>query len=1001
MKFLTKVTSQNGMNLITGIRSSGSWFQRWVDFSNEEATNKAIADAEKECTSVYFALGAFSKDDTGRLARKAKNCNSMRSFFLDIDCAAEKVNKHDLSGHYINQIDATVALIKFTKDTGLPAPTYVISSGKGLHVYWALDRDIPAAEWRRYAFIFKDTTRYYGLKADPARTADLSSILCVPGTLHKSGARVQPLRQSTLQIINADTMLNRLDELAVTVQSTHALKQKDIMLGLDKVPDYFGDEKSILDFPEIKGEPSFFGKIIRMQEVEGTGCKQLYDLYINQEKAPEPLWSAALSICKFTQDGDEWAVKISENYAGYDEYEMRKKMEQWEGPRTCNWFKQERPEMCNGCPHFNKSDTNVHFSPIILGTKPDDGPVEVTAPIAVKSAGSFKKGSLESFVIPTMPYGFKRDPKGGILMQVEKDDDTNEDGEQKPDGKKWTRIFSHDLYVFDRIGFDGEGKPRFWARYHSPQDGVIEFELTTDDIYCTPAVMKQRLAAKNVLFDPFLDNPKHVCTYLQAEVAKLQREKPMAIAPMQLGWTDRGSFVLGRHEVKADASRVVPISSTNTAQRFANALNPHFATESELDQWNKCLQTLYGAADAGLYRLILAAGVGSVIRSRYGHEVGGLLNMYSEDSGLGKTTLSKVMASFYGDPTPFVLQAKHGATNTAFFETISYVNSLPLILDETGQLDAYALMEFIHTSTSGKPKLRASASANDVRQTLDGWRSFVISSSNVSLWNRIVEERSENEAYLMRVVEIPLQRLEQHSDRSLTDGAIRSIEKLAGVCNMRLIQHILQNDEALESQWLDTVARLSSKAGLSVQHRFWVDIIASAVIGASVGYDAGVFPFSPDDIERTAIKVLRDMAARVSDKTVSDEQLLSDLVNENLDKTIAVGDTTKNSPIIVPRTEIQMRYETITGDVYISERAVKKFARDHRFGVERLENYMRAAGAVSKVKKAMGANAGIGFITTLTNTWYIPRDVAKKLNINITFEELKDAKNATNGESPF
>jgi hypothetical protein len=65
---------------------------------------------------------------------------------------------------------------------GLAPPTLRVDSGGGLHVYWVLDEPIARKVWQSIARKFSALAKQHGLLADPARTADIASVLRIPGT---------------------------------------------------------------------------------------------------------------------------------------------------------------------------------------------------------------------------------------------------------------------------------------------------------------------------------------------------------------------------------------------------------------------------------------------------------------------------------------------------------------------------------------------------------------------------------------------------------------------------------------------------------------------------------------------------------------------------------------------------------------------------------------------------------------------------------------------------
>ena len=146
-------------------------------------------------SNTYFALSTFNT----RFSRKQDNVKLTKALFLDIDCAPEKVGQTDSSGSaipdkgYATQKDGLKALLEFLVATGMPKPM-VVSSGRGLHVYWVLDTALPQHEWQPLADAHKSTYQAGGFVFDPAVTADSARVLRPIGTHNpKNGAEVKLL----------------------------------------------------------------------------------------------------------------------------------------------------------------------------------------------------------------------------------------------------------------------------------------------------------------------------------------------------------------------------------------------------------------------------------------------------------------------------------------------------------------------------------------------------------------------------------------------------------------------------------------------------------------------------------------------------------------------------------------------------------------------------------------------------------------------------------------
>jgi len=149
----------------------------------------AVAQALKlssEGKEVYFACAEYLTPDS----RESANAYGARAFWMDIDCGEEKAAA---GKGYPTVEKAEVALSKFCKDAKLPKPTHIVHSGGGLHVYWVLDDVVTRDTWQEYARQLKALTIACGFLADPSRTADIASVLRLPGTLNHKYSPPKPV----------------------------------------------------------------------------------------------------------------------------------------------------------------------------------------------------------------------------------------------------------------------------------------------------------------------------------------------------------------------------------------------------------------------------------------------------------------------------------------------------------------------------------------------------------------------------------------------------------------------------------------------------------------------------------------------------------------------------------------------------------------------------------------------------------------------------------------
>lgn len=164
---------------------------------------KTHADVEREVQrlsmlplNVFFAAGSYA-------GVNRRDPTAKRAFWLDLD-------GKDFEG---GTEQAMRELARFLKATGLPRPSIYVNSGRGIHVYWALVRDVPVAEWKPVSAALKAKCEELGFNADPTSTADPARVLRAPGSLNRKGEMPIPCNVLT------DTGLSyEVDDIAKQLQ---------------------------------------------------------------------------------------------------------------------------------------------------------------------------------------------------------------------------------------------------------------------------------------------------------------------------------------------------------------------------------------------------------------------------------------------------------------------------------------------------------------------------------------------------------------------------------------------------------------------------------------------------------------------------------------------------------------------------------------------------------------------------------------------------------------
>jgi len=812
----------------------------WVSFTDAEATQAAYRKLQLAgAQGIYFGVSAFNTT-----TRTQEHASGIRAFFFDIDAGEAKQAKHG-DKVYASAEEAWGAL-NAVVDTALPRPTYVVFSGTGIHAYWVATEDFTYTEWKPLAQRLKSWVAATGLRVDQGVTANAATIMRLPGSRHQCGSRAQVLETNAL--FTKEQLTNAINDLPLQALPAPVVAQP--RTGENPLEGY----ELLEEMRRLTSLPHSFEKIIRLHELTGEGCQALYDIYRNQERQTYLDWIQALSIAKFCVDGDEWIHKISNKYPGYDHAATEAKADSLRGPYLCEGFMENNPDRCAGCPFAGKIRT-----PLTLGRDPKSMPVKVEAPLGTN------KQETGEFIIPPYPAPFYRGVNGGIYF-----DEHNE----KTETVESIEVLKWDFYIYERIS--SNGKQIYWCRYHSPHDGVREFDMDSSMIHTLNNEMKDCLTGQGIAITG-KQQWGLMSLFLSRFNEQLVNSRAALREVTQQGWqTDsRGAvtaFVHGREEITRNGTKPAPIGDKNVAQKFSKALSPklHKGIVESLEIWNGALFGVYGAKYYTPNQFVICASIGSVFAARYaldGH-CGGVISLATPGSGYSKTVTCQTALRVWGDPADMTFSSLSGITNAALMTNLGYLNSIPLLRDEITEMEGYEVADLVYDSTRLGDKERAQNSDNDIRHNRNTWRTWFYTTSNRSIYDVIAADRDDGDGVMMRVTELDLPKIKsERGSHGEYERNAKALAKVHGVAGRVLIEWMVQHPNEAEQMWSEAYEWVKRITNAQASERFWVTHLTSAVVGARIGAELHIHPFRVSDVEEFIVALMQQMRMRVSRRT--------------------------------------------------------------------------------------------------------------------------------------
>lgn len=721
----------------------------WADSLDELA---ALTHDHMERSGLYFGTAAFQSFAN----RKQSNVLALKSLRLDIDAGAEKLAKHGEDAVYATQREALAACLQFFGDAHLP-PTYIVSSGAGLHVYFCLDEAVDPDTWEGLAAGLTAVGRQHGLKIDPAVTEDSARILRVPGAPHPNGKRVQILRRLD--------KFYTVDELRSLLKVAPARKY-DTSINAELENAYQGPPSSALKVAQH--------------------CAALREVAEARGDVQEPLWRAMIGLVKRTVEGLDIAHEWSDGYEGYDPAEVDRKFHGWTtGPTTCNEFSRHT-KACEGCPHRGKIK-----SPINLGLMtapeieelPEEEQAVLQPPAPAPTLGNPWDGRV--------PAGFSVETtKSGQLTLVQQIHTEVE----SPTGEMVPAIvkvpFTYNVFWFSQWAEADTSDDTAQVTLHLWTGAVIKRYTMDQSLVASPAKLLEYLSGKAIHTTNHKKAAQAMQEYAKAQLLHIHAHSKNVKVTDHLGLRtlDTGELVCahGRYTIFPDGAireTMLGAQLRPLAEAFPVPVPPDGADAWGPDVWAShiapraqkhvdFLKKYYATEGMERFQLAIMLSMASPLMAFVTGEYGGgsvlpinsslTVSLYSRETARGKTTCAQSAILAYGRPSMLSSDSgKAGASVNGRLGRLSLHGTMPSIMDEMSDLLPTEVATTVSSVANGTGK-QTMTNTRVLRQEAT-WSLINIITTNVSQRDMVSVARSAAGPVLYRLLEIDVDGMPEYS----------------------------------------------------------------------------------------------------------------------------------------------------------------------------------------------------------------------------------------------
>jgi hypothetical protein len=916
--FLSSVLPTQGTYCTVGIRNGlvKQNFHATVDDVDAVGTGLVSSGVD-----AYFALATFNDGSS----RKAENAAFLRSFFLDLDCGTGKP--------YADQAAAAQALRSFISTTQLPEPT-VVNSGGGLHVYWPLTEDVPVYVWLGHAKFLKRLCTQHNLHADPAVTADCVRILRIPGTSNFKDGKSRPVQIiHSGQPTDLEVFVANLPSAPVDLSAAKAFGQDSV------TSDLAGGE-----YPKTKF------RVIAVKSVNDEGCAQIKHAIVNAATLEEPLWRAALSVAYRCEDGAKAIHDLSKKHPGYTAEATEAKAVETKGPYTCDWYRDNNGELCEGCAFKGTSPINLgkytEAAEAVDGAYLIEKPEDETSPAV-------------TLRIPEYPFPYFRGIKGGVFKR---DSDANGNPTE-------VEIYRQDLYIterfFDHDEFGGGDGEMVGINLHLPRDGVRRFFSPVTSLFATDKLRELLIRNGVVAYGKTLDL---IMAYFASSIRRLQGQVAANKTRNQMGWVRADvegevvgdGFVVGEMEYTSNGPKLAPPASAT------RQMATHFKPTGTLHEWTS-IADFYNHPGLEPHALALFFGFGSPLLALIGGNSvkGALVHLKHNGSGSGKSTAQMVANSIFGHPEK--LLNKPDDTQAAKLHKMGMLQNMVYTMDEITNEKPFELSVLVYAITSGKGRDRMEAQTNSLRMNYVMWCAIAVSSGNSSVVDKLQQIKATANGELNRILELSVPRYTGATKEKI-DAVFSKLEHNYGVAGPVFIDYVLRNKKKVIALLKQIQAQIDADLNLNAADRFFSCIGACAIAGALIAQKLGLHNIDIPRIYKYLLEAIESNRANIratsGDADQVAQETLATFLNENVRNALVANSVTKSgapeAPSVTPAGPLRLRYYPDIQELVIPVGEFRKFFSERQVDVKDALTRLHASGFMKHEGKSHPIRIGAG-----------------------------------------
>lgn len=902
---------------------------------------------------IFFCISAQKEnkglDERGRnrrARRSRENVHLIKSFVLDLDVKPKG---------YPSQRAALAAVLPFFEGLGLE-PGFIVSTGRGLHVYVVLPEPITHDRWQPLADALIAACAAHGIKHDVSVTRDPARILRLP----TSSNRKDPNNLLLCKVLGTgrDMPLAEVEAALLTFKSTTPVRAnggapKIDLSVLPPRPPITGPEHERV-LAEIE-----HSRVVTSIDLLRGACPVVESSYQRGGDGDrQPLWFELAKLLHYVKDGRDWFHHLSCDDDRYDFAQADKEYTRmvprgWPACSTIAAASDAAMAICKECPQYNKGYSPIHAAVGIV-SKLNEQPY-VNGINGHDSSDPFVT-TVAAPIQFDLPPGYSFNDQHCIVDR---------------EGK---RVFETPILGLTTGFAAGEQSFEFTIPLGTA-DG------RTNRVTVSGGTIMAQSSAASVLPSKGLWYKDHNrMKGLMTDFQTMIRSNRTAHNIARLGWTYDSDGKVEGFSYGHDRSSP-----------------PDLTPRGSLDAWRSAANFFIGKGCVDM-ELLMATAFAAPLVPFTG--VDGLIVFARSNTGFGKTAAIEAGASVWGSRKTVT----QDATDAGIMDTILTSNNLPVYYDEMvpGTQLSRKFGGLILNVSAGKERKRAGR--DGVGKPVRASQTLLVGASNYSLID--IASGADNAAIAARVIEIEMSN--EIKKLNLLPSQVAEIraqlEANYGRAGEVYAEFLAKHHEEVKRWVKERADWFQQQLSGSGDERFWVNGAAAISVAAEISRKLNLMMFDTRALTRRLLDRARQLKVKVADMGLNadDPEVQAARVRSFLNRNLHSHLITKWMPAharhATPETvtmadhyarEIVARTATEDMVMLINEPALRldceRQAKPIEYG--KMRQVLEKAGYCSHVRRSLGAATNLA--KKVKQDWCLMFDLRLPVNHMFLPEEGK------------